>query len=75
MQHALHKSSASTLLRKMTDAIPEAIIHHRAFSAFTESLRLEHVAQLDQWEDEVKKWEHDHSEYCPYDLPDQSMSL
>ena len=68
-------STASTLLRKMTTAIPQAVVHHRALSYFTESLRQEDVARVDKWEAQVIKWEDDHNEYCPYDLPDISKWL
>ena len=63
---------ASTLLRKMALAIPQAIVHHRAFSAFSDSLYAEHGQEMNEWEVQVKKWEGDHDEYCPYNLPDQS---
>ena len=57
----------------MTTAIPQAIIHHRALSAFTESLRLEHGEDLvNDWEAQVELWENDHKEKCPYDLPELS---
>ncbi|KIL56756.1 hypothetical protein M378DRAFT_57844, partial [Amanita muscaria Koide BX008] len=65
----------STLLRKMSLAIPQAIIHHRAFSAFSESLRAEHGQQMNKWDDQVKKWERNRNEYCPYNLPDQKITL
>ena len=61
------------MLRKMTKAIPQAIIHHRALSAFTESLQKEHGDNLvNDWEAQVKRWENDHKEKCPYDLPELS---
>jgi hypothetical protein len=64
---------ASTLLRKLLLAIPEAIIHHRAFTAFTESLQAEHAEQLVQWEQQVQSWEADRTLPCPYDIPEESM--
>jgi len=63
------------LLRKMSLAIPEAVIHHRALSAFTESLRAEHADHLVEWEIQVRKWEADHSLPCPYEIPDESMLI
>jgi hypothetical protein len=66
--------AASTLLRKLLLAIPEAIIHHRAFTAFTESLQIEHGEQLLNWEAQVLNWEADRSLPCPYDIPEESMS-
>ena len=56
----------------MSLAIPQAIIHHRAFLAFSESMRAEHEQEMNEWEVEVNEWEYDHDEYCPYNLPDQS---
>jgi hypothetical protein len=65
--------TASTLLRKLLLAIPEAIIHYRAFTAFTESLQVEHGEQLLNWEAQVQGWEADHSLPCPYEIPEESM--
>ena len=56
----------------MTKAIPQAIIHHRALTYFTEGLRQEDAKRVEIWEAQVIKWENDHTEYCPYDLPDVS---
>lgn len=68
-----NKLSASTMLRKMTAAIPQAIVHHRALSAFTDSLRTEHGGNLvNNWEAQVILWEKNHKEKCPYDLPELS---
>ena len=66
--------TASTLLRKMTLAIPQAVIHHRALSAFTESLQVERAKELKEWEEQVRKWESDKVLPSPYDLPEQSTS-
>lgn len=63
---------AATLLRKMSIAIPQAVIHHRALSAFTETLQIEHADHVVEWELQVQSWELDHSLPCPYNLPDQS---
>lgn len=65
---------ASTLLRKLSLAIPEAIVHHRAFSAFTESLQAEHAEQLVEWEGQVQSWEADRTLPCPYEITEESMS-
>jgi hypothetical protein len=64
--------AASTLFWKLSLAIPQAIIHHRAFLAFSESLRVNHAKEMADWEDQVTDWERNHNAYCPYDLPDQS---
>jgi len=68
------KNQASSLLRKMSLALPQAVIHHRALSAFTESLQVEHAEQVTEWEIQVRQWELDHALPCPYDLPQQSES-
>lgn len=70
MQSSKVLATASTLLRKMSTAIPQAVIHHRAFFAFTESLQVEHSALLIKWEAEVQAWELDRSVADPYALPD-----
>lgn len=57
----------------MVGAIPWAIIHHRAFTAFTKGLRVNHSNLVSQWEEQVSVWElnpHDASIPCPFDLPD-----
>jgi hypothetical protein len=66
--------AASTLLRKLLLAIPEAIIHHRAFTAFTESLQAENAKELIKWEEQVRSWEADHTLPCPYEIPEESKS-
>ena len=63
---------ASTLSRKMSLALPQAVIHHRALSAFTESLQAEHAGHIIEWETQVRNWELNHALPCPYDLPEQS---
>jgi hypothetical protein len=65
---------ASTLFRKMSLALPQAVVHHRALSAFTESLQAEHAGHIVEWETQVRNWELNHALPCPYDLPEQSKS-
>ncbi|KAJ7169308.1 hypothetical protein C8R43DRAFT_876185 [Mycena crocata] len=60
-----------SLLRKMVLAIPKAMLHGRAFHAFTEGLREGHLEELIQWEKEVRVWEQDHDAKCPYDYPEE----
>ena len=64
--------TGSQLLRKMALAIPDAIVHHRALSAFTDGMRLEHGDIIDEWESQVLAWEADSTKPCPYDLLDES---
>lgn len=63
-------SQDSFLSSRMIMAIPQAVIHHRALCAFTESLRVEFEPQLVTWEKDVLLWEADKSRYCPYELPE-----
>ncbi|KAF8139538.1 hypothetical protein K438DRAFT_1995909 [Mycena galopus ATCC 62051] len=54
-----HITKCTSLLRKMVLAIPQAIIHNRAFHAFTEGLREGHEEDLAWWEKMVRDWEVD----------------
>lgn len=57
----------------MTLAIWEAVIHHRALVAFTESLQAENPSLVDMWEDNVRRWELDPLNMtCPYNIPEES---
>ncbi|KAJ6448048.1 hypothetical protein C8R47DRAFT_971630 [Mycena vitilis] len=60
----------NSLLRKMALAIPKAMLHSRAFHAFTEGLREEHEEELMKWEKDVREWEQDNTKPCPYDYPE-----
>ena len=63
----------STLLQKMTLAIREAVIHHRALVAFTESLQAENDKLVGEWESNVCRWELDPiNVQSPYDIPEES---
>jgi hypothetical protein len=57
----------------MTMAIREAVIHHRALVAFTESLQTENDTLVGMWEKDVRLWEQDPLNVtCPYDIPEES---
>ncbi|KAJ7669560.1 hypothetical protein DFH06DRAFT_1321616 [Mycena polygramma] len=58
----------NSLLRKMVLAIPQAMIHSRAFHSFTTGLQDGHEEDLQKWEQMVRDWEAD-SDDCedPYD--------
>ncbi|KAF8169581.1 hypothetical protein K438DRAFT_1774163 [Mycena galopus ATCC 62051] len=58
-------SFRNSLLRKMVLAIPQAMIHSRAFNSFTTGLRQEHEGELTKWEKMIREWEAD-----PDDNPD-----
>ncbi|KAJ7486373.1 hypothetical protein B0H11DRAFT_1721594, partial [Mycena galericulata] len=57
----------NSLLRKMVLAIPQAMVHSRAFHAFTDGLREGHEEDLLKWEKMVRAWEMDQSVANPYD--------
>ncbi|KAF8215194.1 hypothetical protein K438DRAFT_1561909 [Mycena galopus ATCC 62051] len=57
----------NSLLRKMVLAMPQAVIHSRAFHAFTEGLREGHEDELVKWERMVRAWEADDEAENPYD--------
>jgi hypothetical protein len=51
--------AGNSLLRKMVLTIPQAMIHIRAFHAFTDSLKAEHEGELQDWEATMRAWECD----------------
>ncbi|KAJ7833212.1 hypothetical protein B0H14DRAFT_3087705 [Mycena olivaceomarginata] len=55
-------SLGNSLLRKMALAIPKAMLHNRAFHAFTDALREGHEEELMKWEADVQAWEQDHDQ-------------
>ncbi|KAJ7761170.1 hypothetical protein DFH07DRAFT_957248 [Mycena maculata] len=57
----------NSLLRKMVLAIPQAMIHSRAFHSFTNGLCDGHEEDLHKWEKMVRAWEVDATLECPYD--------
>ncbi|KAJ7500477.1 hypothetical protein B0H11DRAFT_1678380, partial [Mycena galericulata] len=57
----------NSLLRKMVLAIPQAMVHSRAFHTFTDGLREGHEEDLLKWEKMVRAWEMDQSVANPYD--------
>ncbi|KAF9496215.1 hypothetical protein BDN71DRAFT_1505912 [Pleurotus eryngii] len=65
----------NALLEKMTLAIPQALVHHQAFTAFTSGLREHHSADLLEWEKQVQAWELDQANPCPFDLPREDIRM
>lgn len=63
------------MLQKLTLAIPEAILHHRAHLAFTETLKSEDNSRVDEWQVQIEAWEQTHDGKCPYDLPDDCKNI
>ncbi|KAJ7020126.1 hypothetical protein C8F04DRAFT_1275478 [Mycena alexandri] len=62
----------NTLLRKMVLAIPQAMVHSRAFHGFTDGLRGEHEAELRDWDALIKEWERNPLDATvnPFDYPE-----
>jgi hypothetical protein len=54
----------------MVLAIPQAMLHSRAFHAFTEGLREGHEEDLQKWEKMVRAWEADNTKENPYEYVD-----
>lgn len=56
----------------MVLAIPQAMIHSRAFHAFTDGLRVKHEAELRDWDATIREWERNpvDAEENPFDYPD-----
>ncbi|KAG6819394.1 hypothetical protein H0H93_012241 [Arthromyces matolae] len=74
----------ASLLRKLIQAIPDAIIHHQAFEAFTEGLQKEHASELLKWKRMVEEWEvekrevkdiRERSKPDPYLVKEDSVSV
>ncbi|KAL0568415.1 hypothetical protein V5O48_013569 [Marasmius crinis-equi] len=65
----------SSLLRKMTKAIPQAVINARVFYAFTEALKVDHSAELSVWLQQVVNWEQGIDKFCPYEVREPKISL
>ena len=55
-------------------ALPDALIHHRAFLAFTKGIRAEHEDIIPEWERLVVDWEADQSQPCPYEFLEKEKS-
>ncbi|KAG6825395.1 hypothetical protein H0H92_003827 [Tricholoma furcatifolium] len=64
-----------TLLKRLVEAIPEAIVHRQAFTLFTESLQHEHSDDLHAWEKMLREWEADQSKPDPYLVKEDSVSV
>ncbi|KAJ7870848.1 hypothetical protein B0H13DRAFT_2236440 [Mycena leptocephala] len=66
----------NSLLRKMVLGIPKAMLHNRAFRAFTDGVMEGHQQELIRWERDVRAWEQDETKPCPYDYAeDEELSM
>lgn len=56
----------------MVLAIPQAMVHSRAFHAFTNGLRGEHETELHDWDTLIREWERDplNADINPFDYPE-----
>ncbi|KAG7087393.1 hypothetical protein E1B28_013364 [Marasmius oreades] len=65
----------TSLVKKLVKAIPEAVVNARAFTAFTDTLQDDHVKDLLIWQDQVVQWEQGLSNFCPYDMCEETLTL
>ncbi|KII88031.1 hypothetical protein PLICRDRAFT_112159, partial [Plicaturopsis crispa FD-325 SS-3] len=56
----------SLFLRRMVEAIPEAVAHRQAFEDFEEGLRAERPGEIEKWEEMVARWDENPEEPNPY---------
>lgn len=61
------------LLKRLIQAIPEAVLHWRAYVDFEEGLRADRPLEIANWETMLKVWEADHKKPCPYSMTTPSM--
>ncbi|KAG6809254.1 hypothetical protein H0H92_000985 [Tricholoma furcatifolium] len=64
-----------SLLSGLVKAIPEAIIHKRAFEVFTEALRKDHSEELVTWETMLTEWEADKTKPDPYFVQEDTITV
>ncbi|GBE79491.1 hypothetical protein SCP_0206910 [Sparassis crispa] len=65
----------NALLRRMLEAIPEAVVHYEDFAKFTSGLRVQRPADVVAWGVMVEEWEADISKPNPYALPKSKITL
>ncbi|KAG6824234.1 hypothetical protein H0H92_007589 [Tricholoma furcatifolium] len=64
-----------SLLSSLVKAIPEAIVHKRAFEVFTQALQKEHAKELSTWEAMIVDWEADKTKPDPYFVQEDTVSV
>ncbi|KAG7085673.1 hypothetical protein E1B28_003218 [Marasmius oreades] len=65
----------TSLVRKMVKVIPEAMVNAWAYVAFTKALQIDHAEDVKLWQDQVLKWETNQSNFCPYNVNDDTLTL
>ncbi|KAG7094297.1 hypothetical protein E1B28_007898 [Marasmius oreades] len=65
----------TSLVKKLVKAIPEAVVNAHAFTAFTDALQDDHTKDLLIWQDQVVQWEQGLSNFCPYDMREETLTL
>ena len=55
------------MLRKLKDALPERAEHQAALDELEEGLKGEYGAALDQWREQVERWEDDITQANPFE--------
>jgi hypothetical protein len=66
--------AGASLFKKLSVALPDALIHNRAFVAFTKGIQAEHDNITSEWEKLVVDWEADQTRPCPYEFSDKDKS-
>lgn len=70
-----HALIGSSLLKKLLEAIPEAIAHWHAFCELDKNLQSDRPGEVASWGRMLTEWENDHSKPCSYETEEQCMSL
>ncbi|KAG7087076.1 hypothetical protein E1B28_013058 [Marasmius oreades] len=65
----------TSLLKKVVNAIPEAVINARAYSAFSEALQDDYRQHLLTWQTQVVQWENGLSQFCPYNVTESDITV
>jgi hypothetical protein len=55
------------MLRKLKDALPERAEHQAALDELEEGLKGEYGAALEQWREQVERWENDITQPNPFE--------
>ncbi|TFK53211.1 hypothetical protein OE88DRAFT_1643867 [Heliocybe sulcata] len=63
------------LHRLLVAAIPQACQHCLAYNAFNTSLKREWPEALEKWNRMLEAWEADNLQCCPYDMPEEVVTL
>jgi hypothetical protein len=71
-----HMVTGNSLLKKMVEAMPEAISHRRAFDEFDCHLREDRLDEVKEWEIQYEAWaEKPTGSPCIFDTSEPCMSF